>query len=666
MALKANYEFLFVGKDDTSFLENYYYDLFQDYGEKSGQIFVTLEVANNPLDAEEIGKRIFEAMQTVFFEDIDREPYERFEVALKEVNKMLKEFKSTKKSGYIGNLSVIIAAIVGKSLYLTQCGEAEAYMVRKRYVSVISEGLGEEGGEDLDVFSNIASGQIEEGDFVLFSSTRLLRYISKNDLAKLLSQKTVPEALENVKDAISTEMLGRVGLTGIHFSAATKEDVEEVKEGVDNVTRSILEASEEQVSAQKESITGRFLTALRNRKKSKTEIFQGESSSKLSGIKSSFGGVFKNLFSGGFGKDKILVLLVTVIVVLGAGIWIVKGNTAQQAELDRLNKILVGVQDKISEAETKSAYDKEAAKTVLDRAYAEAIEVLNSGLYRQKAQTYLVQIDQTRDKLDNVTRIATPTVVADLATKRPDVNALGFVQLKDRVFVYEYNALYELVLDQIQDPLTIDENEVVISATGFDDQNSIVFLTKSGKLIEYKGGTMSFMDTEEGAFRKAVSIEDWSNKIYLLDDVDGQIYRYTYKGVQGKFGPSETYLADQTDLTGAIDLAIDASVYVLKRTGDIFKLYGGKNASLVIENKPFSSLKDPTDIYTNEKVSEVYVVDSKQSRVVVYQKDQKSGNLIYKSQYLFEDAGEIRDVYVDASAKKLFVLTSSKVLEVAL
>ena len=141
MALKAKYEFLFVGKDDNSFLENYAYDLFQEFGDKSGQIFINLEVQNNPVDAEEIGQAIFETMQKVFFEDIGRDPYERFEGALKSVNGILGEFKSQKASGYIGNLNVLITAIKGDTLYLAQTGDAEMYLGRKRFISVISEGL---------------------------------------------------------------------------------------------------------------------------------------------------------------------------------------------------------------------------------------------------------------------------------------------------------------------------------------------------------------------------------------------------------------------------------------------------------------------------------------------------------------------------------------------
>ena len=107
MALKANYEFLFVGRDENSFLDNYYYDLFQDHGDQSGQIFITLELQNNVVDAEEIGSAMFDVMQRSFFEDVNVDAYERFELALKGVNEVLQDFKSQKGSGYIGNLNVV-------------------------------------------------------------------------------------------------------------------------------------------------------------------------------------------------------------------------------------------------------------------------------------------------------------------------------------------------------------------------------------------------------------------------------------------------------------------------------------------------------------------------------------------------------------------------------
>ncbi len=665
MALKASYEFLFTGKDDNSFLENYYYDLFQEYGDKSGQIFINLEVQNNPVDAEDIGNAIFETMQKIFFEDVSKDPYERFEISLKAVNSILSQFKAQKTSGYIGNLNIVIAAIVGGDLFLSQSGDSEAYLIRKRYISVISEGLSEEKAEG-DVFTNIANGQIEASDFVLFSSTRLLRYLSKTDLAKCVSTNdSTVETLNEIKDIISTEMLGKIGLTGILFKEATKEEVESIGDDVDSATKSILESSPSQISAQKESITGRFLTALKRRRNKTPEVFPGTRESKfLSSVK----GFFGSLFSGGFGKNKVLILLIVVILVLTGGIFIAKSNMQAREEINKLDEILNGVQEKLIEAETKGAYDKETAKQILDKAYQDAISVLNSGYYRDKAISKLNQIDELRDKLDNVQRVETPKVIADLTTKRADINALGFAEVGDRVFVYEYNALYEVVIDQVQDPLTIDDEETVIDATGFDDNGSLIFLTKSGKLIEYKDGTMSFMDTDDGTFHKAVAIEDWSNKIYFLDPSSSQIWKYTFKGTKDKFGAAEKYLVDttSTDLSNAQDFTIDANVYVLNNSGDVYKFYAGTKAEFYINNAPFNAFKSPTVIYTNEKLDEVYILDAQEGRVLVFLKDAKSGNLTYTSQYLLDGVKDLRDLYVDPDAKKLYLLTANKILEIGL
>lgn len=665
MALKASYEFLFFGRDDNSFLENYYYDLFQDLGEKSGQIFINLEVQNNPADAEEIGGVIFETMQKVFFSSPEKDPYERFEMSLKEVNRILSEFKGEKFSGYIGNLNVIIAVVVGGTLYLSQSGDSEAYLIRKRYISVISEGLADESGSGDEVFSSIASGNLEEGDFVLFTSTRLLRYIGKSDLAKCVTKKGVQETLESIRDTVSTEILGRVGFTGVYFETVSEAEVVEEE---DHMTRSMLESDESKTSGRRESLTGRFFTSFKGfRRGKRDEVFQGGGgrSRFFELVSEWFSSFWKGVFSKGFGKDKILFALILVIIVLTVGIWFAKSNSATRAELEQLDEVLQSVQEKISEAETRGTYDKDSAKTILDKAYEDSMMVLNSGFYREKANMYLMQIEDVRDGLDNVERVEDVKVLVDLTSKREDVNALGLVSMKDRLFVFEYNALYEIVLDQVQDPLTIDDEETVIAATDFEDRDSIVFMTKSGKLIEYKGGTMSFLDTDDETFRKGVAIEDWSNRIYVLDAAEGQIWKYTYKGARKKFGTAEPYLLEdeEVDLKSSKDFAIDANLYVLDDKAEIQKFYGGSKVDFFITNAPFNVFKDPSIIYTNEKLDEVYVVDTREMRVLVFLKDANTGNLEYKKQFLFDIEGELRDVYIDPDAKKLYLLTPTKILE---
>lgn len=667
MALKANYEFLFVGRDDDSFLENYSYDLFKDHGDESGQVFVNLEVQNNPVDAEEVGAVIFETLQRVFFENLDADSYDRFESSLKAINDVLKDFKERKGSDHIGTLNVIVAAVVGDVLYLTQCGDAEAYLIRKRYISLVTEGLNEKP-ENGDVFSNIASGKIESGDFVLFSSTRLLRYIGKTDLAKAVNIRSVSDSLAEIKDIVSTETLCRIGMTGILFNKLDLAAAKSAQNDEDNMTETVLESNDDRIYAERESISGKFVTALKPNSDGQHRAGRSKNAfvSFLSAIKDFFERFRRNLFSNGFGKDKILAILIVVIIILLIGIFLAQGSGQSKVERERLDNVLNTVQSKIAEAETKGVSNKERAKELLDEAYSDSMQVLNSGYYRAKANIYLNQIEEVRDRIDNVQRVDTPVVLADLSSSDADISALGFADLDNKLFVFDRDSVYEIILDEIQDPVLIDEEETVIAATGFDDRDSVVFLTESGKLIEYRANMMSFMDTEDGAFHKAEELDDWSNKIYLLDPVGNQIWKYNFKGARGAFGKAEPYLSEveEGEFTSANDLAIDSSIYVLRNNGDLLKLYSGSKAEFYINNPPSDIFQEPTVVFTNDKLNQVFVLDSASSRVFVFDKDDSTGNVFYDTQYLFDDGFDLRDIFIDPDTEKMYVLTKDKILQI--
>lgn len=666
MSIRGDYEFLFTGKDDKSFLENYAYDFFREHGEEGGQIFVTLEIQNNPVDAEEIGGVIFEMMQKIFFEDLSVDPYERFEGALKEINRVLAEFRQQKMSGYIGNLNVVVAAVVGNQLFLTQCGDAEAYLIRKRYVSIISEGLSDDTGSAEDIFVSIANGEVEPGDFVLFSTSRLIRYISKTDLGQCIHKSSVVESLNEIQDVISTEILGRVGLTGILFKKAASGEVAEIERKVDEETTSVLESGASKESASVRRMTGKFLNIFKGRKPARggRRVSASEVGGEALSVLSKGWQFFKRgLFSGGFGKEKLLSLLIIVIVVLLIGMVFAGGRQSKREEIAELNTVLNQVQERIAQAETRGTYDKEAAKLILDRAYEDARRVLDSGHFRDKAGMFLLEIEETRDRLDNVERIREPKVVADLTTKRSDISALGFANVRDRVFVYDSNGLYEIVLDQVQDPLTVSDDEVIVSATGFGERNSILFLTQRGNIIEFREGVMSVMNTEDGNFRRGISLLAWGSRIYILDNIEGQIWRYTYRGLREVFGPGESYITDDTEITDAIDFAIDANIYVLSEDGGISKFYAGTKQDFYVNNPPFAMFKSPEIIYTNDRLDQIYVLDSRDARVLVYDKESQTGNIRYSAQYVFDDVGEVRDIYADPDSQKVYVLTENKVLE---
>lgn len=659
MSLRTQYEFLFVGRDEGNFVENYAYDLGEG-SEASGKVFINLEIQNNPADAELIGENIFDVMRKVFFDDLEKDPYARFEEAVKAVNRALADFKAERNTKYLGNLNILIAAVVGKDIFVTQAGEAEAYLIRRRLCSNISEGLADENS--LDVFSNIANGTLESGDVVLLTCTRLVRYIGKTDIAKVFSGKNLVVSLGELKDFLSTEVLSKVAMIAIGA-----RDLNQAAE--DTIESSPHLQKEEYGPTSKKSakdLVGVLKNIAANFSSVANDLIKRVSNSVNKGKRgagaplSNNGRMAEMIKVGNLSRNQLIAALIVIVLVFGGGFLWLKNRFSEQQEIEKSTQILNEVHEQISSAETTGQYNKDQAGEILSQAEQKALQVLNSGYNRAKATELLQNIADTRDRLDGVLHPQVK-VVADLATKRQNVSAVGLLALKGTLYAYEYNALYPLVLDKLGDPLTIDENESVISGTSYDDQGSLIFFTKSGKVIEYKDGRFVFVDTADPAFHKGIAIQGYSNKIYVLDPEGNQIWRYTRR--RDKFDMAAAYNIN-ADLKNAVSLAIDGNVYVLNKDGSMIKLFGGNKEDFPVKKQPVKPPTSPTRVFTQLDMGAIYVLEPAAKRVLVYYKDDKTHGVNYTNQYIFDDLTDIRDIYFDKDANKLYLLDASKIYEV--
>ena len=662
MSLRTQYEFLFVGRDEGSFVENYAYDLGEG-GENSGKIFINLEIQNNPVDAEAIGEVIFDSIRKTFFADLEKDPYEKFEEAVRVVNKALIALKKEKVSKFIGNLHVLIAAIVGDTLYITQTGEAEAYLIRRRLCSPISENLSEDGVED--IFTNIASGTIEPGDFILFTSTRLVRYVSKTDLAKMCSAGNLISSLGELKDYLMAEVLGKVGIIGIsvHESAPALNDKER-DEIVEHLEKEEVYEPSENVrkrsgSGLKDAVS-RLTGVVSDLKDKVSELAKTSRKQRATRASSAGSGSWSDIRS--WSKDRMLTVIIVVVLLLVIGVWWMKGQAEERQKIEEYANVLNEVTEEIGSAETTGQYNKDQAGEMLNHAEESALEVLNSGYHRAKANELLQEISDARDKLDNIIH-AEPRVLGDLSSKRENVSALGLLSLNNTLYAYEYNALYPIILDEVQDPITIDDNETVVDATVFEDEDSLLFYTKSGKLIEYKDNRVTFLDNDDGQFKKGVDVDAYSNKFYVLDPDDNQIWRYARR--RDSFGSAKAWNVN-ADIQNGVNMAIDGNIYVLNSDGYITKVYSGNREDFPIKRQPIQEMEAPTKIYTELDMTQIYILEPVNRRVLVYNKDGRTGGATYTNQIVFDDVQELRDLYVDKDTNKLYVLDQTKVYEVAL
>lgn len=666
MQLKTQYEFLFVGRDEGSFLENYAYNISE--GESgSAQIFVCLEIQNNPAEAEVIGETLFEAFKKSFFsQKHQKDPYLRFENSLKEINHVVDGFREAKSSGHVGRLHIVVAAISEDNLFLSQTGDSEAYLIRKHFVSSISEGLYDTDSKE--TFTSIANGHLEPGDFLLFASTRLLRYISKTNLARLI-QSDVVRTLSDLRDSVVTEILGRIGFIGISLNTSVEKDEKKFAP----MTRRIgskfgffsnLFLRTKEIVMKNVSLENGLKNPLKSQPKDSIQFPSFSNFASISGI---FARVKERFWNrDGLTKNKILGLLVVVIFLLTFGIWFVRYRQEANAEILALDAQLEQAREQVSEAEAKGQYDKEAAAVILQNAEDKAREAMGHSTHRSKGSEVLALISRTRDLLDDIRRISQPRVLADLSQKDSDVNLLGFVGTSGRFFAYDADQVFEIILDKISQPIKVDTTEPIISATSFDERESVLFFTKAGKVFELKDDAVRQMATLDGIFHKGVAIEDWGNRMYVLDPDSDQIWRYPYVKSKDVFATAEGYKVDGSVKDG-VDIAIDGSVYTLNKTdGSMTRYYAGSRQIFNVQNAPFSAPGSAYRLYTDGELGFAFVLDIADNKVYVYGKDPKTGHFVYRYQLLFEDLEGLRDVYFAQTTNQIYVMDSKKIYEVNL
>jgi hypothetical protein len=671
MTFVIAHEFLDIGKESLGFSKNYFYEWEDGLGGSRSQLFLNLRIDSTEVPGNEIGNAIFEVMKNYFFHGLDRDPGDRFEDTLKEVNAEIRKREEDLGIKFIPNMHVVAAAVCGDGLYLSQHGESEAYLVRRKFVSTISEGLSDTRNKD-ELFANIAAGDVASGDYLLFCSSRLVRYITKSDLGKLIAEEPqLKVALSAINDAVSLDLMDRMTVLGVHVEGKEEEVAEEAGAPLSVASRlpklgkklklhlgklmpeKKIAELEEQSTDTKSKVLDVADVVEEVRREEKSASKHRQAMSDLNDLLAEW----KEMK-----RDKILMALIGVVIVLLGGIYLVRHQGEKQQLLEDLETNLEIVEMNINTAKTTGSYDKESATTLLDEAEDLALEVLNSGYLRGKASEYLGEIEEQRDYLDNVTRIESPTVFVDFAATNPTMNALGIVPFKDRFYVYEYNQLHEVVLGDEQDVAIIDPDEVVIDAAYFEEDESILFLTKSNRIIEFKDDQFSFVDTDDGAWHSAVDLEIYNNRIYLLDSEQNKIWRY-YQQRSGYSG-ADAYITDGTSVSGGLSMAIDGSIFVLSDDGGLPMLSSGEFYEYQIKNSPTSDLSGATKVYTEFEMFQVFILDAANSSVLIFNKDSRTGNLVYDSQYVLDVEESLKDIYADKEAGRLYVVSDTKVYEI--
>lgn len=606
--------------------------------------------------------------------DNDGTTEERLDGVLKELNGLVKGLLLSKG---ITDFQAIIAVITeGNMLYVSHAGRAEAYVMRGGSANQITE---YSKGKPNPAFVHIASGQLEPGDTVLFSTERLLRTVTPANLVELSKEHTtvlddLKRTLETEKESACLAML-YVPLGAPQSGTVVAPAHRKGTTAAEPATPTTDPAVASSVATEGTTLFEDWWQKLRNLGSStatSSSAATRRSRSWWQKITQKLRGGVQSIQSKGAVEGKKLhLLLLAGVIALFLIIWLTVNISSfaqsRQAKAE-LTTILETVEEDLRNAENRRLTgDNVAATTILDRAEENVKQVINheSRLFTTEASDLLQRIQSKREEVSNIVR-RSPILAADLAEKKSAVQAIGLIGKDIETFVaYDKQDSYKIISNTIEDPKTISEEELVLIGTNFERYGAEVYGTTANGVIEMTDGKPVAMKTDdENGWTTGVDMETFNRFLYILSPSNNQIYKY--ERLTDRYGFPVEYNVNG-NLNEALDMTIDFFIYVLLDDGSIVKLSSGETVPFGINQAPDGLLEDATKMY---KVPDgrLYVLDSSNKRVIVLEIDPDTGDATYLRQFVIESdqLTELVDLYVDDDESWLFVLDEKRIVKLEL
>ncbi len=362
--------------------------------------------------------------------------------------------------------------------------------------------------------------------------------------------------------------------------------------------------------------------------------------------------------------SKILLLITLALIALFLlSLFGMSLKNQKEISAADFNQKMEAVQDKINAAEASIIYNnEEKGRNLLSEAQS-IISGLTEGSEEQEKQKkdYEKEIDNILGKIRHMRIINDPVLLADITQSDSNVKTYHLVANGENLYTFnpDNNVIYRINLSQ-QNKIDILEGfsteEGHFNMATVKNNSTILFFLKNNGVAELNETNNSAQIKNitiagDNPYIKDISV--FSNKLYLLDTNNNEIYKH--ESALSGYTRGTGWLRENINIRDAVSLAVDGSIYLLKKDGEVIKMTGGTKDNFSI-SKPDPKWKNPLKIFTGSGNKYIYILDPGEKRILVYD---KNGKLVI--QYFSEKFSDLRDFAVNEADKQIYLLSGSKI-----
>lgn len=439
------------------------------------------------------------------------------------------------------------------------------------------------------------SGFLQDGDMIILQTKQFEQLVSQNDL---VSFTTPADAAETLSPKIHGAVQGGASAIVLSFMESPALAFEQ-----DSFAKDEKEEEEEK----EENIPSPLQAEVQSHKEQKKSFTMPEMHFSFPKIAFRF-------------PKKALVFLLIPLLLLGILLFSLY-TTKQKQENDKIDALFQQVypsaEKKYNEGQALLSLNKELAQDDFRKAQDILSENINK--FPKDSQEY-IKINELLEKVNDVTEESTSGVALTASETQKDASPLLAALLKNT-----------------------DSPYAVTSDTDIYVGSNTAIKNASGKTI---------LENDDG-WEQIGGLGAFGTNVYILDKKGNQILKY----LSGDAASQSTY-AENPVFGKAAGIAIDGSIYVLTTDGAIKKYTRGKEETFGITGVE-TPLKNPTRIFTNPDIDNLYILDKGNSRIVILNKQGAFQNSLAAT--VIKDA---KDFDVQEKDKKIYVLSSGKIYEI--
>jgi hypothetical protein len=353
-----------------------------------------------------------------------------------------------------------------------------------------------------------------------------------------------------------------------------------------------------------------------------------------------------NLWFRGLSR-KHMALFVAMIIILAALLssilYLSHQRNIKQAE-EAFNLAVTEIEEKEALIQSYLLYEnREGAGKVLENIEELANELPQTEDYQINTYSEIRdRISNWKDTILGIERIDE----ANQGAEYTDLNLHSLVVAGDNAYATSNDEIYQLNLaDASSENLSVESSQNKLGV--YDEINETAYFLDSEKAILINNNNQNINTYKLSDYNGEDSFAVYNSRIYLLNSSDKQIYRYSTNG-----SSRTNWLNSGVDITGASDLYIDGSIYLLYSNGGIKKYHTGSEESYNFE-APESEIDSATRLIGD--ANKLYYL-SNQNRVTVINKS--DGKLL--GQYIFNKL-QIDDIAISSDTKTIYLLANSSI-----